>query len=80
MSNSNRIGKFYPSIIKNFVQILSVIIKLSVKFNKISLENYYLKRYLLTINIVKNTVINRFITFNAGNENDFKNLGRRINK
>ena len=32
------------------------------------------------INIVKNTVINRFIAFNGGNENDFKNLGRRTNK
>ena len=76
MSNSNRIGKFYPSIIRNFMQILGVLIKLSNKFNKLSLENYYLKRYLMTINIVKETVINRFISFNYGVENDFKNLGR----
>ena len=76
MSNSNRIGKFYPSIIKIFLQVLSVMIKFSVKFNKLFYENFYLKKYLLTIDIVKNTVINRFITFNSGNENDYKNLGR----
>ena len=40
MSNSNRIGKFYPSIIKIFFQILSVIIKYSAKFNKNLIENY----------------------------------------
>ena len=76
MSNANRIGKFYPSIIKLFLQILAAIIKFSVKFNKQFLENFYLKRYLLTISIVKNTVINRFISYNPGIENDYKNLGR----
>ena len=76
MSNSNRIGKFYPSIIRIFIQILGVLIKLANKFNKLSIENFYLKKYLLTINIVKNTVIERFIAFNTGVEGDFKNLGR----
>mgnify|MGYP007101897482 CR=1 FL=1 len=76
MSNANRIGKFYPSIIKLFLQILAVIIKFSAKFNKQFLENFYLKRYLLTISVVKNTVINRFISYNPGIENDYKNLGR----
>ena len=76
MSNSNRIGKFYPSIIKIFLQILSVLIKLANRFNKLSIENFYLKKYLLTVNIVKNTVMERFIAFNAGIEGDFKNLGR----
>ena len=76
MSNSNRIGKFYPSIIRIFIQILGVLIKLANRFNKLSIENFYLKKYLLTINIVKNTVIERFIAFNTGVEGDFKNLGR----
>ena len=76
MSNSNRIGKFYPSIIRFFIQILSIVIKYSVKFNKIYHENFYLKKYLLTIDIVKNTVANRFIAHNPGPEYDFKNLGR----
>ena len=76
MSNSNRIGKYYPSIIKMFLQMLAVIIKYSFKFNKQQLENYYSKKYLMTLDIVKNTVINRFIVFNAGVENDFKNLAR----
>ena len=76
MTNSNRIGKFYPSIIRLFLQILAVIIKLSAKFNKQFLENYYLKRYLLTINVVTNTVINRFVAYGSGIEYDYKNLAR----
>ena len=40
MSNSNRIGKFFPSIIKKFFQIISVVIKFASKFNKNLIENY----------------------------------------
>ena len=77
MTNSNRIGKFYPSIIKFFLQVLSAIIKFSFKFNKFYLESFYLNKYILVIHIVKNTVINRFVNFNIGGvENDFKYLGR----
>lgn len=76
MTNSNFIGKFFPTIIKTFLKILSVIIKYCARLNKLILENYYLKLYLLTINVVKNTIINKFISDNQGIENDFKNLGR----
>ena len=76
MSNSNRIGKFYPSIIKIFFQILSVIIKYSAKFNKNLIENYYLKMYIETIYVIRETIIKRFISVKNDVENDFKLLGR----
>ena len=76
MSNSNRIGKFYPTIIKIFFQILSVIIKLAAKFNKNLIENYYLKMYIQTIHDVKNTIITKFTSVNNDLENDFKLFGR----
>ena len=78
MSFSNQIGKFYPAIIRIFLTILGVLIKLSAKMNKIQLENYYLRKYLLTIDIVRNTVSEVFITPNTGNDNDFKTLGRYL--
>ena len=76
MSNSNRIGKFYPSIIRLFLQILSVIIKFANKFNKYNIENFYLNKYLFTIHKVKKTVIDKFVCYNVGVEGDFKSLGR----
>ena len=76
MSNSNRIGKFYPTIIKIFFQILSVIIKYSAKFNKNLIEDYYLKMYIQTIYVVRETIITRFTSVNSDIENDFKLMGR----
>lgn len=76
MSNSNRIGKFYPSIIKIFFQILSVMIKLAAKFNKNLIENFYLKMYVRTIYVIRETIINRFTSANNDLENDFKLIGR----
>ena len=76
MSNSNRIGKFYPSIIKKFFQILSVVIKFAAKFNKDLIENYYLKIYVKTIYIIRETIIKRFTSANNDLENDFKLIGR----
>ena len=76
MSNSNRIGKFYPTIIKVFFQILSVVIKFSSKFNKNLIENYYLKMYIHTMHAVRDTIINRFISSNNELENDYKLMGR----
>ena len=76
MSNSNRIGKFYPTIIKIFFQILSVIIKYAAKFNKNLIENYYLKMYIQTTYVVRETIINRFTSVNSDIENDFKLMGR----
>ena len=76
MNNSNKIGKFYPSIIKIFLKLLAVIIKFSVKLNKQFLENYYLKKYLLTIELVKNTISRKFISYNQKPDYYFKNLAR----
>ena len=76
INNSGKAGKFFPSIIKIFLNLLAVIIKFSVKLNKQFLENYYLKKYLLTIDIVKNTVIKKFISDNQRADYDFKNLAR----
>ena len=76
MSNSNRIGKFYPTIIKVFFQLLSVIIKLSAKFNKDLIENYYLKMYIQTMCVVRDTIMTKFTSANNDLENDYKLIGR----
>ena len=78
ISNSNRIGKFFPSITKLFIQLLSCFIKLSGKFSKSRLQNYYIKYYLKTIHIVSETVINRFGGVNnvQGMDSDIKHIGR----
>ena len=78
ISNSNRIGKFFPSITKIFIQLLSIFIKLSCKFSKSKLENYYVKFYLKTIYIVSETVIKKFHGINSDNDmdNDIKLIGR----
>ena len=76
MSNSNRIGKFYPTIIKVFFQLLSVIIKLSAKFNKNLIENYYLKMYIQTMRAVRDTITSKFTSANNDLENDYKLIGR----
>jgi len=76
MSNSNRIGKFYPTIIKVFFQLLSVIIKLAAKFNKNLIENYYLKMYIQTMRVVRDTIMAKFTSANNDLENDYKLIGR----
>ena len=78
ISNSNRIGKFFPSITKLFIQLLSCFIKLSGKFSKSRLQTYYIKYYLKTIYIVSDTVINRFGGVNnvQGMDSDIKHIGR----
>lgn len=76
MSNSNRIGKFYPTIIKIFFQLLSIIIKLSAKFNKNLIENYYLNMYIQTMRAVRETILTKFTSANNDLENDYKLIGR----
>ena len=76
LTPSNKIAEFFPSIIKMFFQILSAIIKLSAKFNKNLLENYYLKMYFQTIHKVKNTILTKFTSPNNDLESDFKLMGR----
>ena len=78
ISNSNRIGKFFPSITKLFIQLLSCFIKLSGKFSKSKLQNYFVKFYLKTIHVVSETVISKFGGNNnvIGMDNDIKHIGR----
>jgi len=78
ISNSNRIGKFFPSIAKLFMQLLACFIKLSGKFSKSKLQNYFVKIYLKTIHIVSETVISKFGGINnvVGMDSDTKHIGR----
>ena len=46
MQSSNRIAKYYPGLIKMFMEILSVFIKLSAKFYKADYMNYFLRLYM----------------------------------
>ena len=55
ISNGNRIGKFFPSITKIFIQLLSCMIKLSVKFSKYKLQNFFVEYYLKTIRSEEHT-------------------------
>ena len=78
ISNSNRIGKFFPVITKLFIQLLSCFIKFSVRFCKSRLQNYFVKLYLKTVHVVSETVIKRFggINNEVGTDNDIKHIGR----
>lgn len=78
LSNCNRIGKFFPNIIKFFMQLLACFIKLSGKFSKSKLQNYFVKIYLKTINVVSKTVISKFGGNNnvTGMDSDIKHIGR----
>ena len=57
ISNTNKIAKFYPTITKTMLQIISVFIKLSGKFNKSKLENFYIEEYLKIARVISDTVV-----------------------
>jgi len=52
ITNNNRIGLFYPTIIKIMLQILSIFIKLSRKFGKSTLEKEYIILYFKIVHIL----------------------------
>ena len=52
ITNNNRIGLFYPTIIKIMLQILSIFIKLSQKFGKSTLEKEYIILYFKIVHIL----------------------------
>ena len=79
ISSSNRIGKFFPNLTKMFMQLLSCLIKLSGKFSKSKLQNFFIKHYLATIHVVSNTVIKKFGGQN-NNINDIDNETRHIGR
>ena len=76
MQDHNKIGKFSPYVIKYFFQILSVMIKLSSKCNKLLIEDYYVEIYIKTMKAVRDTIIESFKTNNNELESDYKLLGR----
>ena len=49
MQSSNRIAKYYPGLIKMFMEIISIFIKLSAKFYKTDFVNYFVKLYMKII-------------------------------
>ena len=57
ISNRNKIAKFYPTITKTLLQIISVFIKLAGKFNKSVLENFFIVQYLKIVHILSVTVV-----------------------
>jgi hypothetical protein len=77
MTKSNRIAKYFPLITRLFMQVLSCLIKLSSKFCKTILENYFTRKYLEIINIVSDTVKIKFgdISNVVGMENYIKHIG-----
>ena len=79
ISSSNRIGKFFPNLTKMFMQLLSCLIKLSGKFSKSKLQNFFIKHYLATIHVVSDTVIKKFGGQN-NNTNEIDNETRHIGK
>ena len=79
ISSSNRIGKFFPNLTKMFMQLLSCLIKLSGKFSKSKLQNFFIKHYLETIHVVSETVIKKFGGQNNnenGEDNETRHIGR----
>ena len=57
ISNTNKIAKFYPTITKTMLQIISVFIKLAGKFNKSMLESFYFEEYLKIVKVISVTVV-----------------------
>ena len=68
MSNRNSIRLFYPPLAKITLQIISVHIKLSAKFNKFNLESFYIQKYLIIIYgiINANTYLNMYKKYEYG--------------
>ena len=61
ISNTNKIAQYYPTITKTCLQVISVLIKLSGKFNKYKLERFYIEHYLKIAHVLSNTVV-KYIT------------------
>ena len=57
ISNTNKIAQYYPTITKTLLQILSVLIKLSGRFNKYKLERYYIEHYLKIVYLISISVV-----------------------
>ena len=60
ITNSNRIGKYFPLIIRKYFEILSCLIKITYKLNKPKIHNIFMKYYIKTFYIVLQTVSLKF--------------------
>ena len=80
ITNSNRIGKFFPLIIRKYLEILSCLVKLSDKFKKPQIHNMFIKYYIKTFFIVCKTVELRFNLISNGNFtiSDIKNISKYL--
>ena len=76
ISNTNKIAKFYPTITKTMLQILSIFIKLSGKFHKSTLENLYITLYFKIVHVLSITVIKYNPSSNKEINNQLKNERR----
>ena len=76
ISNTNKIAKYYPTITKTMLQILGIFIKLSGKFNKCTLENFYITLYYKIIYVLSNTVIKCNPSYNDEMSSQLKNERR----
>ena len=76
ISNKNKIAQYYPTISKTMLQVLSIFIKLSGKFQKSNFELFYIKLYLTINHIVSATVIKYNPDGNFEMNNQLKNERR----
>ena len=72
ISNSNRIGKFFPAITKKYCEILSCLIKLSEKFNKPKIHSLFMKYYIKTFYLISKIVNSKFLLSSDMNNKDPK--------
>ena len=75
---TNRIAKYYPTIVKIFLQVLACLIKFSAKFNKHNYLMKFISYYMKTIIAVKSTIITKFTSANNDPENDMRILGKYL--
>ena len=80
VTNANRIGKFFPLIIRKYVEVLSCLVKLSDKFNKPQIHNMFMQLYIKTFFIVSKTGESKFGLISNGNflKSDIKNISKYL--
>jgi len=78
ISNSNRIAKFFPLIVRKYLEVLSCLVKLSDKFNKPKIQNMIIKYYIKTFDVVRETVLKKF--YQKANNNHIELDNKHISK
>jgi len=82
ITNSNRIGKFFPLITRKYFEILSCLIKLSDKINKPKIQDIFMKYYIQTCQVVFETVNLKFGMYSdsdyMNNNFDIKNISKYL--